>query len=113
MQPAGDPEQFMAVGSPTAESERLVAAYTGLEAYTPVPAPEALHRQGWMEADLESLGTVVEPAGQPQGGTEANLKSQAPALEPAAQRLPGGIGPPGSPAGGLLAVEAGAVSGFL
>src|SRR4051794_39841948 len=92
MQPAGDPEQFMAVGSPTAESERLVAAYTGLEAYTPVPAPEALHRQGWIEANLKSLETV---------------------LEPAAQRLAGGIGPLGSLAGGLLAVEAGAVSGFL
>src|SRR4051812_49713661 len=86
MQPAGDPEQFMAVGSPTAESERLVAAYTGLEAYTPVPAPEALHRQGWIEANLKSLEAV---------------------LEPAAQRLAGGIGPLGTLAGGLLAVEAG------
>src|SRR3954465_10116353 len=92
MQPAGDPEQFQAVDAPTAESERLVAAYTGLEAYTPVPAPEALHRQGWIEANLKSLETV---------------------LEPAAQRLAGGIGPLGSLAGGLLAVEAGAVSGFL
>jgi coenzyme F420 biosynthesis associated uncharacterized protein len=92
MQPAGDPEPFMAVGSPTAESERLVAAYTGLAAYTPVPPPEALHRQGWIDANLKSLETV---------------------LEPAAQRLAGGIGPLGSLAGGLLAVEAGAVSGFL
>src|SRR4051812_49587605 len=91
MQPAGDPEQFMAVGSPTAESERLVAAYTGLEAFTPVPRPEALHRQGWIEANLKSLETV---------------------LEPAAQRLSGGIGPLGSLAGGLLAVEAGAPSGL-
>jgi coenzyme F420 biosynthesis associated uncharacterized protein len=92
MQPAGDPEQFMAVESPTAESERLVAAYTGLEAYTPVPPAEALHRQGWIEANLKSLETV---------------------LEPAAQRLAGGIGPLGTLAGGLLAIEAGAVSGFL
>jgi coenzyme F420 biosynthesis associated uncharacterized protein len=92
MQPAGDPEPYQAVDAPTAESERLVASYTGLEAYTPVPRPEALHRQGWIEANLKSLETV---------------------LEPAAQRLSGGIGPLGSLAGGLLAVEAGAVSGFL
>jgi coenzyme F420 biosynthesis associated uncharacterized protein len=92
MQPAGDPERFMAVESPTAESEQLVAAYTGLEAFTPVPQPEALHRQGWIDANLKSLETV---------------------LEPAAQRLAGGIGPLGSLAGGLLAIEAGAVSGFL
>jgi len=92
MQPAGDPEPFMAVEAPTAESERLVSAYTGLEAYTPVPSPEALHRQGWIEANLKSLETV---------------------LEPAAARLAGGIGPLGSLAGGLLAIEAGAVSGFL
>jgi coenzyme F420 biosynthesis associated uncharacterized protein len=92
MQPAGDPEPFMAVEAPTAESERHVSAYTGREAATPVPLPEALHRQGWIEANLKSLETV---------------------LEPAAQRLAGGIGPLGSLAGGLLAIEAGAVSGFL
>ena len=34
-------------------------------------------------------------------------------LEPAAQRLAGGTGPLGSIAGGILAIEAGAVSGFL
>jgi putative hydrolase len=80
------------VEAPTAERERLVCAYTGLEAYTPVPRPEALHRQGWIEANLKSLETV---------------------LEPAAQRLAVGVGPLGSLAGGLLAIEAGAVSGFL
>jgi coenzyme F420 biosynthesis associated uncharacterized protein len=92
LQPAGDPEPFQAVEAPTAESERLVAAYTGLVATDPVPVPEALHRQGWIEANLKSLETV---------------------LEPAAQRLSGGIGPLGAIAGRLLAIEAGAVSGFL
>jgi coenzyme F420 biosynthesis associated uncharacterized protein len=92
MQPAGDPEPFMAVDTPTAESEQLVSAYTGLTAWTPVPQPEALHRQGWIEANLKSLETV---------------------LEPAAQRLAGGVGPLGTLAGGMLAIEAGAVSGFL
>jgi coenzyme F420 biosynthesis associated uncharacterized protein len=92
LQPAGDPEPFQAVEAPAAESERLVSTYTGLIAADPVPAPEALHRQGWIDANLKSLETV---------------------LEPAAQRLSGGLGPLGVVAGGLLAIEAGAVSGFL
>ncbi len=92
LQPAGDPEPFEAVEEPAAESERLVSAYTGLVAAEPVPAPEALHRQGWIEANLKSLETV---------------------LEPAAARMAGGLGPLGVVAGGLLAIEAGAVSGFL
>src|SRR4051812_50181113 len=92
MQPAGDREPFMAVGSPTAESERLVAAYTGLAAYTPVPPPEALHRQGWIDANPKSLETV---------------------LEPAAPRPAGGLRPLGSLAGGLPPPQARAAPGFL
>jgi coenzyme F420 biosynthesis associated uncharacterized protein len=92
LQPAGDPEPFEAVDGPAAESERLVSEYTGLVAAEPIPAPEALHRQGWIDANLKSLESV---------------------LEPAAQRLAGGLGPLGAVAGGLLAIEAGAVSGFL
>jgi coenzyme F420 biosynthesis associated uncharacterized protein len=92
LQPAGDPEPFEAVEGPAAESERLVSEYTGLVAAEPIPAPEALHRQGWIDANLKSLESV---------------------LEPAAQRLAGGLGPLGTVAGGLLAIEAGAVSGFL
>jgi coenzyme F420 biosynthesis associated uncharacterized protein len=92
LQPAGDPEPFEDVEGHAAESERLVSAYTGLVAIDPVPRAEALHRQGWIEANLQSLETV---------------------LEPAAQRLAGGLGPLGGVAGGLLAIEAGAVSGFL
>jgi coenzyme F420 biosynthesis associated uncharacterized protein len=92
LQPAGDPEPFQAVEEPAAESVRLVAEYTGLVAAQPVPPPEALHRQGWIDANLKSLETV---------------------LEPAAQRLSGGLGPLGVVAGGLLAIEAGAISGFL
>jgi coenzyme F420 biosynthesis associated uncharacterized protein len=92
LQPAGDPEPFEDVGGAAAESERLVGAYTGLVPAQPVPMPEALHRQGWIDANLKSLETV---------------------LEPAAQRIAGGLGPLGVVAGGLLAIEAGAVSGFL
>jgi coenzyme F420 biosynthesis associated uncharacterized protein len=92
LQPAGDPEPFEDVEGHAVESERLVSEYTGLVAADPVPRAEALHRQGWIEANLQSLEAV---------------------LEPAAKRLAGGLGPLGSVAGGLLAIEAGAVSGFL
>src|SRR3954453_10790967 len=37
--PAGDPAPFQALEGPNAESERLVAAYTGLEPASPLPPP--------------------------------------------------------------------------
>jgi coenzyme F420 biosynthesis associated uncharacterized protein len=91
LQPAGDPEPFRLLDGPAAESERLVRAYTGLSAER-VPVPEAVDRPAWIDANLVSLETV---------------------LEPAARRLAGGLGPVGFMAGGLLALEAGAISGFL
>ena len=92
LQPAGDPAPFERLAGPAAESERLVSAYTGLVATSPVPAPEPVGRPAWIDANLRSLGTV---------------------LDPAAERISGGLGPLGALVGGLLAVEAGAVSGFL
>jgi coenzyme F420 biosynthesis associated uncharacterized protein len=92
LQPAGNSAPFADVAAPAAESERLVSEYTGLVAADPVPAAEALDRPGWIDANLSSLESV---------------------LEPVAQRLGGGLGPLSTLVGGLLAVEAGAVSGFL
>jgi coenzyme F420 biosynthesis associated uncharacterized protein len=92
LQPAGDPAPFERVADPAAESEALVSAYTGLVAAAPVPPPEPVGRPAWIEANLRSLETV---------------------LEPAAQRLAGGLGPVGGAVGALLAIEAGAISGFL
>jgi coenzyme F420 biosynthesis associated uncharacterized protein len=92
LQPAGDTTPFEEVEGPAAEAERLVSAYTGLVPASPVPIAEALGRQGWIEANLASLESV---------------------LEPAADRLTGGNPVMGAVAGRLLAVEAGAVSGFL
>ena len=92
LQPAGDPAPFAGVSAPTTESERLVSAYTGLVAAAPIPAPEAIDRGGWIEANLGSLRGVLEPA-----------------AEKAAARM----GPLGGAAGAVLAVEAGALSGFL
>jgi coenzyme F420 biosynthesis associated uncharacterized protein len=92
LQPAGDPAPFEQLAGPAEEAERLVSAYTGLVAMRPVPVAEAVDRAGWIEANLAGLATV---------------------LEPAAQRIAGGAGPFGALAGGVLAIEAGAVSGFL
>lgn len=92
LQPAGDPAPFEALSAPAAESERLVSAYTGLVPATPLPAPEAVGRAEWIEANLRAIGGV---------------------LDPVAERMRGKLGPVSGAGGALLAVEAGAVSGFL
>jgi coenzyme F420 biosynthesis associated uncharacterized protein len=96
LQPAGDPEPFERLDGPAAESERLVSAYTGLTPQAPLPLAEAVSRHGWIDANLRSLRGV---------------------LDPAAERVRFKMGPLGGPmgtaAGALLAVEAGAISGFL
>ncbi|HEY6886727.1 MAG TPA: zinc-dependent metalloprotease [Solirubrobacter sp.] len=92
LQPSGDPAPFGQLAGPSEEAERLVRAYTGLVPVTPVPVAEAVDRAGWIEANLTGLATV---------------------LEPAAVRIAGNAGPLGTLAGGVVAIEAGAVSGFL
>jgi coenzyme F420 biosynthesis associated uncharacterized protein len=92
LQPAGDPRPFEPVAAPAAESERLVSAYTGLTAPLALPAPEAVDRAEWIEANLRALGGV---------------------LDPVAARIGAKLGLLGGAAGALLAVEAGAISGFL
>jgi coenzyme F420 biosynthesis associated uncharacterized protein len=92
LQPAGDPRPFEQLSAPAAESERLVSAYTGLVPQQPLPVAEAVDRDGWIDANLRSLGGV---------------------LDPVSERLGSRLGPLGGAAGALLALEAGAVSGFL
>jgi coenzyme F420 biosynthesis associated uncharacterized protein len=92
LQPAGDPVPFRDVAGPAAESERLVSEYTGLVPAAPLPPAEAVDRPEWIEANLRSLGAV---------------------LDPVADRIGGKLGPFGGAAGALLGLEAGAVSGFL
>jgi coenzyme F420 biosynthesis associated uncharacterized protein len=92
LQPAGDPEPFEQLSAPAAESERLVSAYTGLVPAAPLPPAEAVGRSEWIDANLASLGAV---------------------LDPVAGRVGAKLGPVGAAAGALLALEAGAVSGFL
>ena len=92
LQAAGDPRPFEQLSAPAAESEQLVTAYTGLEALTPLPVAEAVDRDAWIEANLRSLGGV---------------------LDPVSDRLGARLGPLGGAAGALLGLEAGAISGFL
>jgi coenzyme F420 biosynthesis associated uncharacterized protein len=92
LQPAGDPRPFEQLSTPAAESERLVSSYTGLEPLTPLPVAETVDRDAWIDANLRSLGGV---------------------LDPVAGRLGTRLGPFGGAAGALLGLEAGAVSGFL
>jgi coenzyme F420 biosynthesis associated uncharacterized protein len=98
LQPSGDPEPFQALVRPADESERLVSGYTGLKPLAgALPVAEAVSRKAWIEANLGSMRDVIEPA-----------------AERAAGRLGGTLGGvAGMAAGGLLAVEAGAISGFL
>lgn len=92
LQPAGDPAPFEAVAAPAAESERLVSAYTGLVAAAPLPAPEAVDRDAWVRANVRSLEGV---------------------LDPMAAKLGARLGPVSAAGGIVLAIEAGAISGFL
>jgi coenzyme F420 biosynthesis associated uncharacterized protein len=91
LQPAGDPTPFEQLSGPAEESERLVSAYTGLSAAA-LPVAEAIGRPEWIDANLRALGGV---------------------LDPVADRIGSKLGPVGGAAGALLAIEAGAISGFL
>ena len=91
LQPAGDPTPFEDLSGPAEESERLVSAYTGLTAPS-LPSAESVGRSEWIEANLRGLGGV---------------------LDPVADRMGTKLGPIGGAAGALLAIEAGAISGFL
>jgi coenzyme F420 biosynthesis associated uncharacterized protein len=97
LQSAGDAAPFEHPETFTAESARLVGAYTGLTART-LPSAEAVGRDGWIDANLGSMRGVLDPVAERLGGG-------------------GGGGALGgamnSAAGALLALEAGAITGFL
>jgi coenzyme F420 biosynthesis associated uncharacterized protein len=95
LKPAPESTDFEHVAGPTEEAARLVSAYTGLVA-DGLPHAEPLDRPLWIQANLTSLKTV---------------------LDPVAARLGQGMGPlsgaVSAASGALLAVEVGAVSGML
>jgi coenzyme F420 biosynthesis associated uncharacterized protein len=95
LKPAPEGSAFEHVAGPTEESARLVSAYTGLMADS-LPHAEPVDRPLWIQGNLNSLRTV---------------------LDPVADKLGQGMGPlsgaVSAAAGALLAVEVGAVSGML
>ena len=95
LQPSGDPKPFQAVAGPAEESARLVSAYTGLVAES-LPAAEAVDRAAWVDANLQSMRGILDPAARK-----------------ATERMGPLGGVVGSAAGAVLGVEAGAISGFL
>jgi coenzyme F420 biosynthesis associated uncharacterized protein len=95
LKPAPEASAFEHVAGPTEESARLVSAYTGLTADS-LPHAEPVDRPLWIQGNLNSLKTV---------------------LDPVADKLGQGMGPlsgaVSAASGALLAVEVGAVSGML
>jgi coenzyme F420 biosynthesis associated uncharacterized protein len=95
LKPAPEGSAFGHVAGPTEESARLVSAYTGLMADS-LPHAEPVDRPLWIQGNLTSLKTV---------------------LDPVADKLGQGMGPlsgaVSAASGALLAVEVGAVSGML
>ena len=94
--PAGGAATAGAVAAAAQESARLVGEYTGLVPDAPLPVTEAVDRAGWIDASLGGMRSL---------------------LDPVAERIGGSLGPLGVPAraaaGGLLALEVGAISGVL
>ncbi len=78
-----------------ADAEARIVQYTGLRPAAPLPAPEALARSGWIAANVNSMGALLDPVGD-------RLAS-------------GGLlgGATRSAAGLLVSVEAGALTGYL
>ncbi|HVF79207.1 MAG TPA: zinc-dependent metalloprotease [Solirubrobacteraceae bacterium] len=78
-----------------ADAEARVVQYTGLRPSAPLPAPEALPRAGWIAANVNSMGAMLDVVGD----------------KLASGGLLGGV--TRSAAGVLMSVEAGALTGYL
>src|SRR4051812_1330584 len=79
-----------------ADAERRVVAYTGLTPTSPLPAPEAVDRPGWSDANLTGMRGVIDPV----------VERLAPDMGPLREPLR-------AAAGMVLAAEVGGVVGFM
>ena len=79
-----------------ARSAELVSGYTGLASASVLPEPETVDRGGWATVNLRSIRTVLDPVAAKTGDGMGPL-----------------AGPLRAMTGMLLAVEVGALSGFL
>ena len=83
----------------TDDSLARVRAYTRLEPETPIPAPEAVGRKAWVEANLTGARDLIEPLSD-------KLREGTAGMGPLA-------GPAQTAAGYVLAGEVGVLFGFL
>src|SRR4051812_2070169 len=90
-----DATRFEHVAGPAEESARLVSEYTGLRADV-LPHAEPVDRTLWIESNLNSLRTVLDPVTDRLGSNFGAFAGAA--------RAAGGA---------LIAVEVGAISGML
>lgn len=78
------------------DAERRVIAYTGLVPSAAVPPPEAVSRTAWLEANLVSMGRMLDPV------TERFGDSLGPLAGPARQVAGAALGAQVGGLGGLL-----------
>ena len=96
MKPAPESSAFEHVAGPAEDAARLVSEYTGLAADS-LPHAEPVDRPLWIQSNLNSLRTVLDPVADGLG-----------------KGMPGPLsGVAGAAGGALLAVEVGAVAGLL
>jgi coenzyme F420 biosynthesis associated uncharacterized protein len=83
-----------------ADAQERVVAYTGLRPAAALPAPEAVLRSGWIAANVNSMGALLDPLGERLTGVGV-----------------GGLGllrgPARAAAATLISAEAGAITGYL
>lgn len=78
------------------DAERRVVTYTGLHPAAPLPPPEAVGRTAWLDANLASMGRMLDPVTENLGGTLGPLS-----------------GPVRSIAGAALGAQVGGLGGLL
>jgi coenzyme F420 biosynthesis associated uncharacterized protein len=99
---AGDPpHRPLGADLPALADDSLarVRAYTHLEPETPLPAPEAVSRKTWIDANLAGAHDLIEPLSDKLSESTAGMGPLA--------------GPAQTAAGYVLAGEVGALFGFL
>jgi coenzyme F420 biosynthesis associated uncharacterized protein len=83
-----------------ADAQQRVVAYTGLQPAAPLPAPEAVQRSGWIAANVNSMGELLDPLGERLTGGAMNANGRL-------------RGPARAAAAALISAEAGAITGYL